>query len=241
MEAVYTEPRKTPLTFAQATACMKWALKNQLGGTDPSDEVLALALAKTGLETGRWTSIWNSNWGNVKASNTYEGMYTCIVLNEVLPRNGKNVLVWFAPEGELTGNPAKGGKLIGAPVAVPPGHPQTRMRAFANEYDGVDCYVDFVANGRYKKAWQALLTGSATAYVHELKVAKYFTADEAEYAKGVAGLQREFLGKVRGLPEVDMAAIEWERLLDQIPYLQYQASDIAEILRAERGLETPNA
>ncbi len=239
MEAIYTEPRKTPLTFQQAADCMRWALTNQIG-TNPSDEVLGLALGKTALETGRWTSIWNSNWGNVKASATYEGMYTCIVLNEVLPRGGKDVLVWFAPEGELSGNPAKGGKLIGAPVAVPPGHPQTRMRAFANEYDGVDCYVDFVANGRYKKAWQALLTGNAQAYVHELKVAKYFTANESEYVKGVAGLQREFIGKLRSLPVVDTAAVEWERLLDQIPYLQYLATDIGEILRAEGDLATPN-
>ena len=42
MQAVYTEPTKTPLTFQQAAACMKWALKARIS-TDPTDEVLALA------------------------------------------------------------------------------------------------------------------------------------------------------------------------------------------------------
>jgi len=225
MKAVYVEPKKTPMTFEVAHDCMKWALKNQIG-SEPSDEALALALAKTALETGRWTSIWNSNWGNVKASETYEGMYTCIVLNEVLHRNGKDVVVWFAPEGELTGNPAKGGKLTGAPMEVPPGHIQTRMRVFANNYDGVDQYVTFVANGRYKKAWAALLTGNAMSYVHELRVAGYFTAPESEYVKAVAALQHEMLGRVRKIPDVDPAEIEWEKLKERVARLQYSMDDL---------------
>jgi hypothetical protein len=233
MLAVYTEPQKTPLTFEQAVACMRWALKSRIG-SDPTDEVLALALAKTALETGRWIAIWNANWGNVKASDTYEGQFTCITLNECLVRNGKTVTVWFAPEGELSANPAKGGKLIGPPVAVPPGHPQTRMRAFANEFDGVDQYVDFVANGRYKKAWAALLTGNAMSYVHELKVAGYFTAPESAYVTGVAALQHEFLSTLRGLPDVPKADIEWERLKESVPNLQFLVQDIGVLLQ-----ETP--
>lgn len=244
MQAVYTEPVKTPMTFQQAHDCMVWALKTRLGH-DPSDEVLALALAKTALETGRWSSIWNSNWGNVKAPDTYEGMYTCITLNEVLVRGGKNVTVWFAPEGELSASPSKGGQLIAPPMAVPPGHPQTRMRAFANNYDGVDCYIDFVANGRYKKAWAALLTGNAMAYVHELKVAGYFTAPESDYVKGVASLQHEFIGKIRALPDVPKADVEWERLKANVPNLYFLVSDVMEHLRDRdddhEDAPTPNA
>jgi hypothetical protein len=240
MQAVYTEPVKTPMTFQEAHDCMVWALKTRLG-SDPTDEVLALALAKTALETGRWSSIWNGNWGNVKAADTYEGMYTCITLNEVLVRGGKRVTVWFAPEGELSASPSKGGQLIAAPMAVPPGHPQTRMRAFANNFDGVDCYVDFVANGRYKKAWAALLTGNALSYVHELKVAGYFTADESEYVKGVAALQHEFLGRIRSLPDVPKADIEWERLKANVPNLQFLAIDVMEHLRDRDREDAPPA
>ncbi len=45
---------------------------------DVRDDTLALALAKTALETGRWQRIWNSNFGNIKASESYVGQYTCI-------------------------------------------------------------------------------------------------------------------------------------------------------------------
>lgn len=220
MLAAYVEPKRTPLTFDEAAQCMKWALTNQIGQS-PADEVLALALAKSALETGRWTAIWNSNWGNVKASETYEGMYTCIVLNELLVRGGKLKAVWFAPEGELSGDPSKGGKLISEPLAVPPGHPQTRMRAFANNWDGVDQYVEFVATGRYSKAFQALLTGKADAYVRELKLAGYFTAIESVYLKGVASLQREMLGRLQGTPDVDRAEVEWAQLAGRVPGLQF--------------------
>lgn len=220
MEATYVAPVKTPMEFEKAAKCLKWALETRLG-QDPSHEVLGLALAKTALETGRWSSIWNSNWGNVKASDTYEGMYTCFTLNELLMRGGKLTAVWFAPEGELTGNPAKGGKLIGKPLAIPPGHPQTRMRAFANNYDGADQYVEFVANGRYKKAWAALLTGNAKDYVHELKVAGYFTAIESEYLKGVAALQREFVARLKGLTEIPDATGDLYELLQKAKNLQF--------------------
>lgn len=230
MQAVYTEPVKTPMTFQEAHDCMIWALKTRIG-SNPTDEVLALALAKTALETGRWSSIWNGNWGNVKAADTFEGQYTCITLNECLVRGGKTVTVWFAPEGELSASPSQGGKLIAAPMAVPPGHPQTRMRAFANNYDGVDQYVDFVASGRYGKAWAALLTGNALSYVHELKVAGYFTAPESEYVKGVASLQHEFIGKIKALPDVPKADIEWQKLQDATPNLQFLVADVMEHLR----------
>jgi hypothetical protein len=225
MKATYKSAEKTPMTFAEASHCMKWALKTRLG-KDPSDEVLALALAKTALETGKWKAIWNGNWGNVKTSDNYSGMYTCIVLNECLVRNGKLTTVWFAPEGELSGAPNKGGKLIGPPIPVPEGHPQTRMRAFANNYDGVDCYVDFVASGFYKKAWGALLRGNAKDYVHELKVAGYFTAPEEDYSKGVVAIQKEMLALIRKEAPPAKVDLDWEKLKASVPALQITALDL---------------
>lgn len=224
MRAAYVTPARTPITIPQAIECMRWALKCELG-TEPSDEALALALAKTALETGRWKAIWNSNWGNVKAPDSYQGMFTCITLNEVLVRQGKRVLVWFAPEGELTGNPAKGGKLIGRPLPVPDGHPQTRMKAFANRYDGALSYVHFVAGGHYREAWRKLLTGDARGYVHALKAAKYFTADEGPYADGVVSLQREMLGRVRNEP-VDAPDLEWEAIVAALPGVRFSVDDL---------------
>lgn len=220
MKAVYVAPKKTPMTWQEAHDCMKWALSTHLGH-DPSDEVLSLALAKSALETGKWKSIWNDNWGNVKASEKWEGqMYTCIYLNEVLLRDGVRKVIWFMPEGELTDSLANGGKLVGEPMAVPPGHVQTRMRAYANHWDGADQYITFVANGNYKKAWAALLTGNPTAYVHELKVAGYFTADEKVYAKSVNAIYLEMLQKVRGVPDPIPADVDWDAIRRIIPSIQ---------------------
>lgn len=225
MQAVYVEPKKTPMTFVEAHDCMKWALKAHIG-KEPSDEVLSRALAKTALETGNWSAIWNSNWGNVKSGATYQGMYTCILLNECLVRNGKVQTIWFAPEGELTGPPSKGGKLVRDPLPVPPGHPQTRMRAFANNYDGVDCYVSFVASGYYKLAWKELLTGTTRGYVQALKKAGYFTAPEDVYANSVVAIQKSMLAKIRNIEPPPPVDLEWEKLKASVPSLQFDLLDM---------------
>jgi hypothetical protein len=192
MTATFTEDLLTPLPFEQAAAAMKPALKDQLGH-DPTPETEALALAKTALETARWQSIHRSNWGNVKAGTGYVGQYTAFACNEVL--NGQ--VVWFSPYGRLD---KKGGVVIAEAYSAEPWHPQTRFRAYANEYDGAYEYVDFIATGRYKVAWARLLSGDVTGFVHELKLAGYFTADESLYLKGVTGLYTEMLARVRGLP-----------------------------------------
>jgi hypothetical protein len=225
MQAAYVPPRRTPLSFDAASEVLGYALQRQLD-RKPSDEVLALALAKTSLETGRYLSIWNEGFGNVKSGPDYRGMFTCITLNEVLVRSGKKVLVWFAPEGELSAAPSKGGKLIGSPIAVPDGHPQTRMRAYANEFDGAISYVEFVAGGRYKAAWAKLLEGDPAGYVHALKVAGYFTADEALYRKGVVSLYNEALAKLRKLEPPPKVDIEWERLKLAVPSLQFDVDHL---------------
>lgn len=206
MQAVYVTARLTPLSFDEASAALAAALRDAIG-KPPSRETLALACAKSALETGRWRSIWNYNFGNIKASASYVGMYCCFELNEVL--GGK--VVWFSPRGRLD---RKGGKVIAEAHTNPPGHPQTRMRAYANKFDGAFDYADFVAGGRYATAWQKLLLGDAVGYVHALKVAGYFTAPESDYAKGVVSLQKEFVGRLAGQrPErFDPPDHEWERL-----------------------------
>jgi hypothetical protein len=193
MQAVFTPDELTPFSFEEAAEAMEAALADQLKAK-PSREVLALALAKTALETGRWKKIHCFNWGNIKAGEHYAGMFTCFLLNEVL--GGK--VVWFAPEGQLIAGP--GSAITGQHYAVPDGHPQTRMRAYANRFDGAYSYVDFVSGSRYAGAWKLLLKGDAAGYVHALKLAGYFTADEATYAKGVISLQKEFIGKLADLP-----------------------------------------
>jgi hypothetical protein len=208
MLATYVEARKTPLAYDDALLAMRAALRYP-DGSYPPNAAIALALAKTALETGRWQAIWNSNWGNIKCPADQSGMFCCITLNEVI----KGKVVWFAPHGQLVGGPGSG--VTGSFWDVPDGHPQTRMRAYANRFDGAFEYVDFLAKRtRYAKAWARLLTGDPVAFVHELKVAGYFTADEATYAATVVKLHREFLGKLQGrhVDPVELPDHEWENL-----------------------------
>ena len=223
MHATYVPPVRTPLTFGQAQSSLSYALKRSLGH-DPTDQVLALALAKTALETGRWTQLWIDNFGNIKCGPDYVGNFTAITLNEVL--NGK--LVWFAPEGQLTAAPSKGGVLVGTPLPVPDGHPQTRMRAYANEFDGAISYLDFVAGGRYAQAWQRLLAGDAAGYVHALKLAHYFTADEGPYTRGVVSMQSEFLARIRKEAPPPAVDLEWQRLVETVAGCQFDLADLIE-------------
>jgi hypothetical protein len=193
MQATYVAPAVTALSFDEAASSVLAAL--QATGEKISRQCHATALAKTALETGRWQHIYNYNYGNVKAATSYIGMYTCIKLNEVLKRDGKDTVVWFAPEGELTG---RNGHLIGAPVQVPEGHPQTRMRVHANSVDGAYEYVEFVSSRRYLDAWEELLVGDPVGYVAALHQAGYFTADPVPYTKAVVSLYGEFLNRLGG-------------------------------------------
>lgn len=173
MIATYIEDLITPLTREQASAAMRYAFD------DHPIEVAALACAKSALETGRWKAIHRWNFGNIKAGPDYVGQFTSFWCDEIL--GGRRVA--FYPDGEE----GKRGTWT-----VPPGHPQTRFRAYAGPTDGALSYRYFVEKN-YPRAFAALLTGDPIRFVHELKAAHYFTADEAPYAKAVASLHREFL------------------------------------------------
>lgn len=192
--ATWTASRATPLDFDTAASALRSALRSELGA-DPSNATLALALAKTALETGRWQKMYLWNWGNIKADiRTYPGLYQCYSCNEVL--GGK--VVWFSPRGRLSG---KGGQVVAESYEDPPGHPQTRFRAYTSAADGAQEYVAFQARiKRYAAAWQRLLAGDVEGYVRTLSKAGYFTAPVETYLKTVRSLHSEFLTKLAARP-----------------------------------------
>lgn len=146
-----------------------WAFRvayEQVTGLVPSRDSLALLTAQSALETGRWKAIHCNNLGNVKASETYEGFYTCFRCNEVI--DGK--VQWFDPP-----------------------HPQTRFRAFRTLEAGAKDHLEFLSGRtRYASAWAALIAGDPERYVRALKVAGYFTANEESYKAAVVSLFREY-------------------------------------------------
>ena len=232
MLATFTPDVLTSMSFELAAEAMKAALRAQLN-TAPSEPTLALALAKTALETGRWQKIHCNNWGNIKASPKYEGMYTCFGCDEIF--NGKRT--WFDPDTPYDPNdPLALPNPNFAKPTVPPGNPQTRFRAYANRFDGAYQYVDFVASGRYVDAWNELLQGDAAGYVAALKRKNYFTADETLYAKGVISLQNEMLKRLQGLPVLQREIADAELQLIRAAIVRQRFDDVG-IVRDEALLD----
>ena len=137
-----------------------------------SSETLALALAQAALETGRFRSMHCWNFGNVKAAPAYEGSYCQFRCNEVLD----GVVQWFDPP-----------------------HPQTNFRAFRTIDEGAAAWLAALRL-HFPLAWEALPEGQPLAFVHALKLGRYFTADEAPYARAVASLWKEFTRLLEGEP-----------------------------------------
>jgi hypothetical protein len=117
MLATLVPDRLTPLTAAEVLKAFKGAFAT-VCGVDPSKECLALLVAQSALETGRWRSIHCFNFGNVKASNDYTGKYCQFRCNEVI--NGK--VQWFDPP-----------------------HPQTSFRAFDSVDSGAIDHLRFLS------------------------------------------------------------------------------------------------
>jgi hypothetical protein len=70
MSGNFVKSRKTPLAFEAAAVAMHSALVYELGW-GPSRPLLAIALARTALETERFAAIHDHNCGNVRAGATY--------------------------------------------------------------------------------------------------------------------------------------------------------------------------
>lgn len=172
MIATLVPDQLTPMAALDVLKAFKSAFAT-VCGNDPSNECLALLVAQSALETGRWKSIHCWNFGNVKAAPTYAGKYCQFRCNEVI--NGK--VAWFDPP-----------------------HPQTNFRAFDSAESGAVDHLRFLSQRpRYAKAWQTALGGQPLSYVEALKSAGYFTADAGPYARAVTSLWKESLALLERL------------------------------------------
>lgn len=207
MLAQYVRAQRTPLTFEAAASAMRTALTHRLRWS-PALPVLALVLAKTAFETERWQDLWNHNWGNTKANETDAGSYCSYACSERLSSG----LVWFIPEGELD---RKDGTVIGKVWLVPPGHPQTRFRAYAGAVEGAIRYLELVSSAPRRDSWDMLLLGDEIAYTRALAAEGYLAADEATYTRGIASLRDEFVRRLERLsaPEVSVPSRDEVRAL----------------------------
>lgn len=131
----------------------------------PKKESIGVIWAQNAIETGSTTAMWNNNIGNVKYAPSKnpddDSNIKYMMLNNV----------W-----EILG---------GKKVIFQPPDPATWFRAFDTLEEGVGFHLDFLKNKRYKSSWAAVEAGNPEQFAHLLKVAKYYTASEADYANGM--------------------------------------------------------
>lgn len=70
---------------------------------------------------------------------------------------------------------------MGERYSVPPGHPQTRIRAYQSPREGVEAWLSTIQAPRYAGAVEALKRGDADGFLAALKRGGYFTATLGEY------------------------------------------------------------
>ena len=135
----------------------------------PTKEQIGILYAKYALETGRGKNCFGNNIGNIKKfpNDSHKDGYQQL--------RG----VW---------------EIIGGKIVVfPPEHPQSYFRWYPTLEAGIIDYMKLVSNGRYKKAWEALLTGNPQLYAQKLKDCGYYTADVNEYVSGVKSIFNEVM------------------------------------------------
>lgn len=131
----------------------------------PKKQSVGVIWAQNAIETGSTTAMWNNNIGNVKYSPSKN------------PENDKDVKymmlhnVWEIINGKK--------------IIFQPPDPATWFRAFDTLEEGVGFHLNFLKTKRYKNAWVAVENGNPEQFAHLLKVAKYYTAPEEDYAKGM--------------------------------------------------------
>ncbi len=176
--------RTTP-TAAQVVSALLFAWPDQL--TNNGARTLA---AQFMAETGNGRYCFNWNLGNVKSGATDQHMYLANVwecdtqagADAKVARSSGQARIATADEIKT-----HGWKCPNAVVVFSPPHFQCRFRAYSSLADGAQHWV-----GNHKRIaatnpdfLTALNAGDVTAVAHALKVARYYTAAETDYARAM--------------------------------------------------------
>jgi hypothetical protein len=215
----WVAPVKTPVTPVQAATGNRNALRRYVA--KPQASTISILHGHQALETGNYDQCIDYAVGHVKATNSWSKLYTTIKLNEYLQRDGKRVLVWFDPTGELL---SKDGPVRpGTAYSNPPGHPQTWMRAYEKLEEALEDKLDVLFR-RYKAAFDRALAGDVEGYVRGLHQGGYFTANFDPYLRGVSRLSAKYLPVAMGVLETPLYPVEDDQAL---------CNDMAECMRVE--------
>lgn len=141
--------------------------------TLPKKTSIAILYAQNAIETGSTNHMYNWNIGNVK-----------YIPSKDLEADDDIQYMMLGNVWEI---------INGKRVVFQPPNQATWFRAFPTLADGIAFQVDFLKNKRYKNAWAAVEAGSPIQFAHLLKVAGYYTAPEADYAKAVGIYFNKFM------------------------------------------------
>lgn len=168
-------------------------------GGPPTKEKICMLVAQSAFETGWWQYMHCFNFGNAKSVEGDGRDYTFFRCWE---------LVSPAEAARLQAHPTYGSLVTvestdaqgRAKVWLAPDHPGCRFRAYETLEAGVMVYfADFVTkysdDNPEKNAWGAIVRCDPQAFVHALKMKKYFTGDEAIYTNQVASIYKLLLKK----------------------------------------------
>jgi hypothetical protein len=193
---------RTPVEPAEVAGALGVAWL-QLFGTLPTRESILVLLAQWALETARGKSMWCFNLGNAKSREGDGRCYCYFACNEVLPPAIANAIVQKAkprtdgkpgPDAAITG--ASGKDVI---LWAYPDNPVSRFRAYRTLREGAVDYLALLSK-RFWKAWPAVLSGDAVAFVTLLREQGYYTAPLATYLRAHGSWMRAFKDLAFALP-----------------------------------------
>jgi len=162
---MYVEKNNTKFTVKELANA--WATAYTCAMTvAPSKEAVVIICAQWALETGRGAACWNYNIGNIRGE-APDGGFTVLKGAWEVANNGS--IVYPANQ---------------------------KFRAYKSIDDGCADYVHVLSTQHnFAIAWRHLAGPGPTpsGYAHALKQGHYYTGDEAEYAKSLVSLYREYI------------------------------------------------
>jgi hypothetical protein len=167
------------------------------------------------LETGWGKSCWDWNIGNFR-SRDGDGRDWCLYecderitpaqANAYMAKVGTRLDGSGLPDAKITSR-NKDGTVT---VYFWPDNPMCRFRAFRTMESGVLDYLTSL-NKRFYKAWPSVIAGDPDQFVHQLKIQRYFTADEETYRKGVHALFNQLMRRNFEMKEFEPIVLDTEK------------------------------
>lgn len=199
MTATLIDDQLTPLSIEQLAQALRDGSAKALG-QPVAAECLAVLTAQACLETGNGQKLHCFNFGNVKNSKSWDGLFCRYKCDEIVT---PDMAAYAARLGPCTILPWTNGK--SRVVCVPP-HPWTEFRAFASAVDGGAQYVAELFQ-HFPRAWGLAYSGNAAGYVEALGAAGYFTGDLEPYRRAVVSIAAKTLSLCQKICAGDSGAL----------------------------------